>query len=184
VTWVGGSWAELGAGAHPWEREAAAGPLELPDPDPDRPATVVNLDRVEPYDFGRGDVGAARRDLGRAVGSQATGLKHATVRPGMLSSPPHCHSSEEEVFVVLDGSGTLLLGDEEHRMRAGSVVARPPGTGVAHAFRAGDDGLTVLCYRTREPGDIRYYPRSRTLAIPGLRASFTVEQVDVWDREA
>jgi uncharacterized cupin superfamily protein len=119
-----------------------------------------------------------------AVGSQATGLKHATVRPGMLSSLPHCHSSEEEIFVVLEGSGTLLLGDEEHPMGPGSVVARPPGTGAAHAFRAGDDGLAMLCYGTREPGDIRYYPRSRTLAIPGLRASFTVEQVDLWDREA
>ena len=42
----------------------------------------------------------------------------------------------------------------------------------------------MLCYGTREPGDIRYYPRSRTLAIPGLRASFSIEQVDIWDREA
>ena len=66
----------------------------------------------------------------------------------------------------------------------GSVVARPPGTGVAHAFRADDAGLAMLCYGTREPGDIRYYPRSRTLAIPGLRASLSVEPVDVSDREA
>jgi uncharacterized cupin superfamily protein len=139
---------------------------------------------LEPQYFGRGDVGAVRRDLGRAVGSQPTGLKHAAVRPGMLSSLPHCHSSEEEVFVVLDGSGTLLLGDGEHAMDAGSVVARPPGTGVPHAFRAGDDGLAMLCYGTREPGDIVYYPRSRTLSIPGLGASFTVAPVDVWDREA
>ena len=174
----------MGRAQHPWDREAAAGPLEVPAPEQERPGTVVNLEQVDPYDFGRGDVGAVRRDLGRAVSSQATGLKHATVRPGMLSSLPHCHSSEEEVFVVLEGSGTLLLGDEEHPMGAGSVVARPPGTGVAHAFRAGNDGLAMLCYGTREPGDIRYYPRSRTLAIPGLRASFTVEQVDVWDREA
>lgn len=184
VTWVGGSWAALGTGAHPWDREAAAGPLKVPAPEPERPGNPRQPRAGDPYDFGRGDVAAVRRDLGRAVGSQATGLKHATVRPGMLSSLPHCHSSEEEVFVVLDGSGTLLLGDEEHPMGVGSVVARPPGTGVAHAFRAGDEGLTMLCYGTRESGDIRYYPRSRTLAIPGLRASFTVEQVDVWDREA
>src|SRR5919197_4905 len=131
-----------------------------------------------------GEVGAVRRDLGRAVGSQATGLKHATVRPGMLSSIPHCHASEEEVFIAIDGSGTVVLGDDEHPVREGSVVARPPGTGVAHTFRAGDGGLTLLCYGTREPGDIRYYPRSSKLFIPGLRASFRVEQVDIWDGEA
>jgi len=180
---VGGSWAELGTGEHPWAREAAAGPLELPDPEPERPATIVNLDEVEEGHWGRGDVSAMRRNLGRPIGSRTTGLKHATVRPGMLSSLPHCHTSEEEVFVVLDGSGTLVLDDDEHPVRAGSVVARPPGTGVAHAFRGGDDGLTMLCYGTRVPGDIRYYPRSGKLSIPGLRAVFRVEQVDPWDGE-
>ena len=33
-------------------------------------------------------------------------------------------------------------------MRAGSVVARPPGTGVAHTFRPGDRGLTLLAWGT------------------------------------
>ena len=62
---------------HPWDREAAAGPLEVPDPEADRPRTIVNLEHVDPYDFGRGDVGALRRDLGRAVGSQPTGTQAA-----------------------------------------------------------------------------------------------------------
>jgi uncharacterized cupin superfamily protein len=184
VTWIGGSWGEFGGGEHPWVREVAAGPLDVPEPEPERPGSITNLADVEPVDFGRGDVGAVRRDLGRAVGSRATGLKHATVRPGMLSSIPHCHASEEEVFIAIDGSGTVVLGDDEHPVREGSVVARPPGTGVPHAFRAGDGGLTLLCYGTREPGDVRYYPRSGKLFIPGLAASFRVEQVDVWDGEA
>jgi uncharacterized cupin superfamily protein len=183
VTWIGGSWGEFGGGDHPWAREAAAGPLEIPEPDPVRPGSIANVAEIEALDFGRGDVGAVRRDLGRAVGSQRSGLKHATVLPSKLSSMPHCHSSEEEVFVVLDGDGTLLLDDEEHPVRAGSVVARPPGTGVSHTFRAGDGGLTLLCYGTREPGDIRLYPRSGKLSIPGLRATFRVERVDVWDGE-
>jgi uncharacterized cupin superfamily protein len=184
VTWIGGSWAEFGTGDHPWVREAAVGPLDVPEPEAQRPSSIANLADVEAIDFGRGDVGAVRRDLGVAVGSRATGLKHATVRPGMLSSIPHCHASEEEVFIAIDGWGTVVLGDEEHPVRVGSVVARPPGTGVPHAFRAGDGGLTLLCYGTREPGDIRYYPRSGKLFIPGLAASFRVEQVDVWDGEA
>ena len=183
VTWIGGSWGEFGGGDHPWAREAAAGPLEIPEPEPARPGSIANIAEVEAFDFGRGDVRAVRRDLGRAVSSQRTGLKHATVLAGKLSSMPHCHSSEEEVFVVLDGAGALLLDDEEHPVRAGSVVARPPGTGVSHTFRAGGEGLTLLCYGTREPGDIRLYPRSGKLSIPGLRATFRVERVDVWDGE-
>jgi uncharacterized cupin superfamily protein len=183
VAWVGRTWVELDPGDHPWAREAAAGPLQLPDPEPARPGSIANIGDVDPFDFGRGDVGAVRRDLGRAVGSRRTGLKHAAVLPGKLSSMPHCHASEEEVFVVLDGEGTLLLDDEEHPVRTGSVVARPPGTGVSHTFRAGDEGLALLCYGTREAGDIRLYPRSGKLSIPGLRATFRVERVDVWDGE-
>ena len=49
----------------------------------------------------------------------------------MLSMPPHCHSLEEEIFVVLEGDGHLLLweedGVEEHEVRARSRwCVRPP----------------------------------------------------------
>src|SRR5204862_512990 len=91
--------------------------------------------------------------------------------PGTLSAPPHVHSAEEELFVVLDGSGTLeLWPDETHPVRVGSVVARPPGAQVAHAFRGGEDGLTLLAWGTREPNDICWYPRSKKLFWRGLGA--------------
>ena len=95
----------------------------------------------------------------------------------LLNTAPHCHSAEEEVFVVLEGDGTLLLGDEEHPVRRGHVVARPPGTKVAHAFRAGATGISVLCYGTREPNDITYYPRSEVVAVRGVGLLGRVERV-------
>ena len=127
---------------------------------------------------------AVRRDLGDVLGSGRTGVGHLVVAPGALSGPPHCHAAEEEIFFVLDGDGTLLLGDEEHPVRAGSVVARPPGTGVAHAFRAGDGPLTLLAFGTREPNDIVFFPRSGKVGLRGVRARFFVTQVEYWDGEA
>jgi uncharacterized cupin superfamily protein len=171
-------------GPNPFAAEDAAGPLELPEPEPRRPPTIVALDDVPATDRTRGDVSHRRRNLGDALGSRATGLRHLVIEPGALSYPPHCHSAEEELFVVLDGEGTLLLGDEEHAVRAGSVVARPPATGVAHAFRAGDGPLTVLAYGTREPNDIAYYPRSGKVSLRGINAMFHVTRVDYWDGEA
>ena len=53
-------------------------------------------------------------------------------------------------------------------MRAGSVVVRPPGTGVAHAFRGGDGGMTLLMYGTRDPSEVCYYPRSGKVYFVGL----------------
>ena len=58
-------------------------------------------------------IGRRIRMLGEAVGSQRTGLRHCEVLPGMLSMPPHCHSLEEEIFVVLEGDGHLLLWEED-----------------------------------------------------------------------
>jgi len=69
--------------------------------------------------------------------------------------------------VSADGEGTCLLGGEELPVRRGHVVARPAGTRVAHAFRGGEAALTLLLYRTREPNDIAYYPRSNKVYFRG-----------------
>jgi uncharacterized cupin superfamily protein len=164
-------------------REAELGPPELPEEPGDRPPTIVGVDRVEGLPFGRGTVQSVRRDLGRAAGSRTTGLKHVTVAASRQATPLHCHSLEEELFVVLDGEGTIVLGDEEFAVRAGHVVARPPGTGIAHAFRAGPEGLEFLAYGTRHPGDMCYYPRSNKIAFGGLGVIGRLERLNYWDGE-
>jgi uncharacterized cupin superfamily protein len=171
-------------GPNPFAAEEAAGPLEVPAPEAQRPPTIVALDELPAEDFtGGGDVVAVRRELGDTLESKQTGVAHLVVAPDALSAPPHCHAAEEELFVVLDGAGTLLLGDEEHAVRTGSVVARPPGTGVPHAFRAGDGPLTLLAFSTREPNDIVFFPRSGKVGLRGIKTRFLVQQVEYWDGE-
>jgi uncharacterized cupin superfamily protein len=170
-------------GPDPFAAEDAAGPLDVPAPEPDRPPTIVALADAPIRQADTGDVVRVRHEFGDALGSRASGLGLLVIAPGALSYPPHCHSAEEELFVVVDGEGALLLGDDEHPVRAGSVVARPPGTGVAHAFRAGDGPLSVLAYGTREPNDIAYYPRSGKVSLRGVNAMFHVTKVDYWDGE-
>jgi len=181
VTWVGSRWLPQNS-PHPFVAEPAVTEAELPALMP-RPSTIVALEIVEPSLQYRGPVHRTRRDLGRAVGSQLGGLQHVTVAPGRRSSVRHCHSHDDELFVVLEGSATLLLGDERHEVRPGSVVARPPGTGVAHSFEAGDDGVVLLAYGTREPADTCSYPDSRKISSRGLGVIYRVEPLDYWDGE-
>ena len=53
----------------------------------------------------------------------------------------------------------------------------------AHTFRAGENGLTLLAYGTREPGDVCFYPRSNKLSFRGVGVIGRIEQLDYWDGE-
>ena len=159
----------------------AAGDFDFPESG-ERFANVAALADIDPIDP-PGPPGRVRLDLGTAAGSHHTGLKQVRSDPGKLICVPHCHSAEEELFVVIEGDGELELGGERHAVHSGSVVARPPGTGVAHAIRAGDGGITVLAYGTREPNDICYYPRSGKVYFCGLGVIGRLEPAGYWDGE-
>ena len=166
-----------------FQREADHGAPPVGDTIGERPATIVNVADVEPVEVRRERVSRARRNLGRAAGSVETGLKHVVVAAGREATALHCHSAEEEIFVILDGTGWLQLGEEETPIRAGHVVSRPAGSGVAHGFRA-ESELTMLAYGTREPGDLCYYPRSAKIGFSGLGIMARVDQIsDYWDGE-
>ncbi len=182
LTWSARSWFETGAGKSPFEREAEIGPPETPQP-VERPASIVNVDEAEVETSERENHRATWRGLGKLAGARRTGLNHIALEPGQMASPPHCHAAEEELFVALEGDGTLLLGDEEQPVRVHDVVARPAGTGIAHAFTAGEHGLTFLAYGTREPNEICYYPRSNKIAFWGVGVITRVEKLDYWEGE-
>lgn len=191
VSWLGPTWVLEGApDDHPWKREAAAGPPEVGKL-AERPRRIVNVADVEHSERSGATVSRVVRDLGSAAGSLKTGLQHFEVPPGKLVNPPHCHSAEEEIFVVLEGDGELELwphprrgGEHErHPVTAGSVVARPPGTGRAHTFRAGVSGLSLLAYGARDPRDVVHYPRSGKVSLRGVGIIGRLEQLDYWDGE-
>jgi uncharacterized cupin superfamily protein len=183
----GALWLELSAD-DPLQREAAAGPLELPEPTP-RPSYIVALEDVELETEEVGDVATTERDVARAAGSVRTGLRYNTVPAGKLNCPPHWHGNEHELFVVLEGGGELLLYDnqgevaETHALRAGHCVARPgPGRRLAHALRGGRDGMTYLAYGMRDAGEIVYYPRSRKAWLSGVMVRLELVD-DYWEGE-
>jgi uncharacterized cupin superfamily protein len=177
VAWMYPGFADVsivGPGTGPYVREAAAGEPEVGDSSA-RPASIVNVENVEPRVTEHSATLFAERDLGRAAGSARTGLSHLIINGGHEGWPPHCHSAEEEIFVVLGGEGTLRLGDDEHPLRPGHVVGRPPGTRVSHSFRAGGSDLVYLAYGTREPNDIAYYPRSGKVSLRGVGVMGRIE---------
>ena len=58
------------------------------------------------------------------------------------------------------------------------MTSRLPATGVAHALRAGPEGLTYLAYGTREPGDMCFYPQSGRVSLRGLGIALRSPEIE------
>jgi uncharacterized cupin superfamily protein len=184
----GWPWVE-GRTDDPWDAEAAGPPLEYGEPAP-RPSNILNVDEVELERYGS----VTTAPLATHERSDQAGFHWEQLAPGARGSVPHCHSEEEEIFVVLEGEGTLHLwpspmraaaGQERESvpLRPGHVVARPPGSRVAHSFRAGSDPLTMLIYGTRKPNDMAWFPRSNKIFWRGLGVVGRIEVLDYDDGE-
>src|SRR6185312_763312 len=100
---LGWPWVE-GRTDDPWDVEAGVEPLAYGDPAP-RPANVRNVDEVELEVF-RSMSTATLADRRQ---TQLAGFHWERLAPGRRGSPPHCHSEEEEIFVILEGEATLEL---------------------------------------------------------------------------
>jgi uncharacterized cupin superfamily protein len=178
----GWPWIE-GRDDDPWDIEASLPPLDVGEPKP-RPANIRNVDEVELQTVRHQTFAYFTPD----ETTKLAGLAWEKLPAGHRGSVPHCHSAEEEVFVILGGTATLELWRsaedvEQTALRAGHVVARPPGTKVSHSFRAGPDGVEMLVYGTRDPNDMCWYPRSSKIAWRGLGVIGRIEAVEYFEGE-
>jgi uncharacterized cupin superfamily protein len=171
---IGWPWVE-GRTDDPWDIEAQSVPLDFSTVSP-RPANIINVDDCD------------SKELAGTAGSVNAGLNWLDLKAGEHSSSPHVHSTEEELFVVLDGEGVLELWPspiaaeggaerEDIPLRAGHVVARPGSTRVAHRFTAGAGGMKLLVYGTRDKDEVVYYPRSEKIFFRGLGVIVRAEHV-------
>lgn len=82
------------------------------------------------------------RDLGVSLFRYAANLR---------SPMAHSHREQEEAYVVVSGSGRVLLDDEVHELHQWDVVRVAPE--VVRAFEAGSDGLDIIAVGGPKPED-------------------------------
>lgn len=86
-----------------------------------------------------------RAPLGDRLGLSLIGCNLTVVPPGKAAYPFHSHLANDELFVILEGSGELRLGPQRHPVRAGDVVGCPKGD-AASAHQIVNTGATDLRY--------------------------------------
>ena len=105
------------------------------------------------------DTWCARLALGTVASKLGASID--TVAPGQRSCPYHFHHAQEEMFIVLEGTGTLRVAGEMLPLRAGDVIFVPPGPEYPHQLiNTSDAPLKYLSVSTRESPEICEYPDS------------------------
>jgi mannose-6-phosphate isomerase-like protein (cupin superfamily) len=86
-----------------------------------------------------------------ALGLESSGLGYQRVPPGYRFPYGHTHEKQEEVYVVLGGSGRMKLDEVIVELRAWDAVRVPPGTW--RGYEAGPEGLEILVIGAPHLGD-------------------------------
>ena len=116
------------------------------------------------------------------------------VPAGKRTCPYHFHYAQEEVFIVLEGEGTLRVAGEMVPIRQGDVISIPPGPELPHhILNTSSAPLKDLSLSTRETPEVCEYPDSgKYLAYSSAdgpllqrgRMHRADSDLDYWDGEA
>jgi quercetin dioxygenase-like cupin family protein len=109
---------------------------------------IVNL--LEMDDTVQGKVpGLEGRFTRKPLGSRDLGVSHWRYAPGTRNPVAHSHREQEEAYVVVAGSGRVLLDGEVRDIRQWDVVRIAPA--VVRAFESGPDGLDLIAIGGPKP---------------------------------
>jgi uncharacterized cupin superfamily protein len=130
--------------------------------------------------------------LARGTAAKKLGASYDVLEPGKRGCPYHLHHAQEEMFVILEGSGTLRVAGERLPIKAGDVIFIPAGPEYPHQIiNTSDSQLKYLSISTRESPEIAEYPDSGKFlayASVGQENHFRVMarkggDLDYWDGE-
>ncbi|SAL23440.1 cupin 2 domain-containing protein [Caballeronia peredens] len=164
---------------------------------------IVNLDTLDPQplppQFAPAGPAAERfapriARIGALLGARKLGYSLIVLEPGKRAFPFHHHRVNEEMFFVVEGEGEVRIGSERHAIRAGDVIACPPGNSeTAHQIvNTGTHALRYLAISTMLSPEVVDYPDTGRQAVlvadepgvKGLRAVFRAgDSLDYWEGE-
>ena len=101
----------------------------------------VTVKRLEDFEaiFGGG-----MRRVRAGLGITSFGVQVIELPPNFQMYPEHTHlhDEQEEMYTVLEGSATLRVGEEEHRLEPGVYARVAPGE--KRKFITAADGVRIL----------------------------------------
>jgi uncharacterized cupin superfamily protein len=156
-------------------------------------ALIRNIDDVPMTRLARPphyDAKGAR--LAQGTAAQKLGASFDVLEPGKRGCPYHLHHAQEEMFIILEGQGTLRVAGEMLPIRSGDVIFIPPGPLYPHQIiNTSEAPLKYYSISTKETPEICEYPDSGKYLAEGSLTSSTpfevidrrAQSLDYWDAE-
>lgn len=134
-----------------------------------------------------------RARITEGTAARKLAASYDVVPAGMRVCPYHLHYAQEEMFVILEGSGTLRVAGEMLPVKAGDVICIPPGPEYPHQLiNTSSQPLKYLSIGTTDDPEICVYPDSgKFMAEANLAGAEPFEAiqrvdggVDYWSGES
>jgi uncharacterized cupin superfamily protein len=110
--------------------------------------TIKKLDEMERYS-GPFQKGQEFFFTGQSLGLSALGMNAIRMPPNWEHYPEHDHAAdnEEELYIPLEGSGTLYAGGQNYPLKRGDLVR--VGATTKRKIIPGPEGMTLLMLSDR-----------------------------------
>jgi uncharacterized cupin superfamily protein len=140
---------------------------------------IVNLESLPWTPWSSGDgIDVEIRDPARKLGSSHCGLRVYRLAPGKQATRLHRHLLQEEMFLILAGSGTLRHGDRQVAVSAGDFILYPAGDPAAHTFvNTGTEPMEYIAAGDRLAYEVCEYPEEGTVYVEAIDKTLRDEEV-------
>jgi uncharacterized cupin superfamily protein len=109
--------------------------------------------------------GRVKRKLGDYFGLTNFGINLTELEPGAMSALKHHHLTQDEFIYILQGSPTLIFGEDEFPMQAGDCFGFEKAKGIGHQLvNKSSETVTYLEIGDRSPDDKAEYPDDDLIA--------------------
>eukprot|EP00123_Amoebidium_parasiticum_P022284 comp8405_c0_seq1/m.3762 comp8405_c0_seq1/g.3762 ORF comp8405_c0_seq1/g.3762 comp8405_c0_seq1/m.3762 type:complete len:174 (-) comp8405_c0_seq1:471-992(-) len=130
--------------------------------------------------------------LSGTTAAKKLGASIDIVPAGKRNCPYHTHYAQEEMFIVLEGSGTLRVAGENVPIKSGDVIFIPAGPEYPHQIlNTSDAPIKYISISTKEWPEYLEYPDSNKYMVVHKtqdgrrieRCDYIKENVDYWEGE-
>ncbi len=147
------------------------------------PTRATDVDAVKgqtiyPEPFASVVAGRTKRKLGDVFGLQNFGVNLTQLDPGATSALLHAHTVQDEFVFIVEGTATVVIGEQEYQLSPGECVGFKAGSQPHQILNRSNAPVTYLEIGDRSRGDEVIYPNDDIAIRAAENGGWTITRKD------